>query len=101
MLAIFFFPSYAVSLSKLLDEFSEFKEVLVTKTKAYSSLNQTISNLHETSNEDPTKLSGEKFDFKYWLDKNGVKFDIAHTSLIGAINAYLFYEYNTASFERY
>ena len=85
------------SLSKLNDKISQFEEVLSFKTKAYLSVYQTIINLHSHSIENPAKLSGEKFDYKYCFNDDGVKGDVAKTSAISCMIPYMFYDFETAS----
>jgi len=85
------------SLSKLIDDISQFEEMLTFKNKIFSSVHQAVLNLQDMSIENPAKLSGEAFDYTFCFDKDGVKSEIVRTSTICCIVAYLFDDIQTAS----
>jgi len=60
-------------LSKLIDNLSEFEEVLVYKSKALLSVYQAVLNLHNINIAIPAKLSGKKFNYKLCFEKDRVK----------------------------
>ena len=84
-------------LLKLINDWSECKDVIVHKSKHILSVQQAILNLHDLNVTDPSKLIGEHFNYKSCFDNDGSKFDIPRSSLISSIIAFLFNDYKAAS----
>ena len=84
-------------LSKLIDDISQFEEVLTIRNIQYASVHQAVLNLQDIEIENPSNLSGEVFDYTCCFDKDGVKSDIVRTSTTCCIIAYLFDDIQTAS----
>ena len=84
-------------LSKLIDDISQFDDVLTLKNKVFKSVHQAALNLQDLSLDNPAKLSGEVFDYAYCFDTDGVKSEIVRAGTICCIVAYLFDDIQTAS----
>ena len=81
---------------KAIDIISQLEE-LITLSTFNKSVYQAALNLHDENTESFDQLSKETFDYKYCFDEGNEKNDVARTSLLGCVMAYLFYEYDTAS----